>query len=306
MKKMIFPFIFLISLYNVISQLNLISSRLRRLPNSRINEQFWSLSNVSYKSGILHAHNLPQDAIFRLKTPFKQNTGNGWSTSVKVNDSEILYSSENILNPFLFENIKFESEPFNIEACSKFERRRILASIMTCHRNNCFITNSAHLQINIINPLLVYLYFVREEISSMDDLSHDRLSKIKLPLDNSLLLFSGGLDHSKALLFDFVFRFFSHVESSENFLRDINDGQLHCFENIDIVVPSSRWNWDSMIYTIKGRWGTGDFYRYWCCAVIVICHLALISIYIAIYVGIYVYVHKYICTCVYYTCIEDY
>jgi hypothetical protein len=240
----------------------IVSSSLRVLANSRINNQFWSFTQVSYNNGVLYAHNLPIDATTRLTTPFKPNTGKGWSTTAKINNTEIIYNSENILNPYPFENILLVNEPLNIDKCSTYEKRRILASVLTCHQNNCFVTNSAHLQINIINPLLIYLYFVIENIKSMDEMTMQRINNIKLPLDNFLLLFTGGIEHSKALLLDFVMRFAGHVESTESYFAKLNDGQTHCFENIDVVVPSGRWNWDSMVYTMKGRWGTGDFYRY--------------------------------------------
>ncbi len=67
-----------------------------------------------------------------------------------------------------------------------------------------------HLIINIINPLFVYLFFVKQNLT---DLNSSSIPKLKLPLSNTLLLYDGNLPTKPSYLLDFVFRMIPSVQS---------------------------------------------------------------------------------------------
>ena len=111
--------------------------------------------------------------------------------------------------------------------------------------------------------MLVYLFYIRSKISS---LRSPELSLPTLPLDDTVVLTFGGQPNKPSFLYDFFLRFATTNMDIDSYFdgNDLDDGEMHCFRNVDVPVPSRTGTWDVMYHNLKGRWGTDDFYyNFW-------------------------------------------
>ena len=169
-----------------------------------------------------------------------------------------------------------EHTPLDLKTCTTMETRHIVHSF-PCHRQNCYMTNFGHLLINVLNPLFTYLYFVHENITS---LKNESVRPHLLPLSNTLLLFksispiqdSAALAATRpAFLFDVALRFASDYGDMGAYFKALESSSkddVHCFRSFSMpvfIAPERRFQeWDAMHWSLRGRWGTDDFYyNFW-------------------------------------------
>lgn len=100
-------------------------------------------------------------------------------------------------------NIELVDHDFDENACESMENRHVVFARVN-NPANCFACNQGHLIINIINPMLVYLFFIREKIESFRRI--EKGSKITLPLDDTVVLTFGGIPGKPSFLYDFFLR----------------------------------------------------------------------------------------------------
>ena len=97
----------------------------------------------------------------------------------------------------------------------------------------------------------------------MPSISPTSSASISLPLQNTLILKFGGTPQNPSFLYDFFLRFAEETEDIDSYfdLLDQDSSKTHCFKKLDVPVPGRIGTWDAMYHTLKGRWGTGDFYK---------------------------------------------
>jgi hypothetical protein len=216
------------------------------LPNPLISQWHLLLKNVSFSSGVLNLH-VPEDSsvdVAGLKSPYR---------------------------------LRVVHSPLDWAACSSVETRTV-THVFPGWAKNAFLSNAGHFNINILIPLFRYLFFVHNQLPNLVD--GGRVPHNQLPLPNTLLLFkSEGALSTPVFMFDVVLRFAeSYTQFGDYFASLGSDGATHCFDSIDVPIfdPVDHANpqtanppllyglWDSMIYSLKGRWGNHDFYfNFW-------------------------------------------
>jgi len=223
----------------------------RDLPNPLLANWFLSLRHASYKDGVLNIH-LPEN------------------TSKSVRDIVSVH------------NIRIVHTPLDLTTCTSTEKRSVTYTF-PCDGRNCFATNAGHLTINVLNPLFIYLFFVRNELLNLRNESN--IPDKQLPLPNTLLLISTGKGQKSfnpVFLYDVVLRFASDQMNFADYFGALHG--THCFDRIDVPLqdvladpfpdpnapkpkpkPAYEYGlWDTMHYSHKGRWGMDDFYfNFW-------------------------------------------
>lgn len=213
------------------------------LPNPLIKNWHLLLKNVSYVNGVLNIH-LPENS------------------NKTVSGLKSLYS------------LRVVHTPLDMATCSTVETRTV-THVFPGWSKNAFLTNAGHFNINVLNPLFLYLFFVHNRLPDLKDES--AVADHQLPLDNTLLLIKSDMMMSKApvFLFDVVLRFASSYMHLVDYLAALPPGGTHCFDSIDVPlydpvdhanpekknVPVSYGLWDTMHFSHKGRWGRLDFYK---------------------------------------------
>ena len=167
--------------------------------------------------------------------------------------------------------------PLDLSSCATVERRSV-TYVFPGYTQNTFINNAGHFNINVLNPLFRYLFFVRNRLHNLTDES--LIPNNQLPLSDTLILFKHecSLVKPPVFLFDVILRFASSYMQYDEYFGSIPPGTTHCFESIDVPIhdmidrlnPSktlkkrSYGRWDTMHFSHKGRWGNTDFYyNFW-------------------------------------------
>ena len=196
-------------------------SYLQSLANEYISNLFWSFRNVSFKNNILYLHNMNKADINHLTVPVLNK-------ATKANlKGELPWKAT-----FPFQDIKIVDWDLDFSQCSTVEKRRVTFSRFN-DISNVYSSNQGHFVINILNPLLLYLYFVDQNHANMQDVVP---ANLKFPLKDYLLLYDGTLSghRSPVYLFDFITSFMEHVEPKDSYFRAKNDNQMHCFTHLDL------------------------------------------------------------------------
>jgi hypothetical protein len=221
------------------------------ISNEYISNMIWAFRNVSYKNNILYVHNMNKRDIKHITAPMRNKAIAG------------AYLKGEVPWPkpaFPFRSIQLLHTDLNLSECATVETRRVTFARFT-DPGNCYSCNQGHFVINILNPLLLHLYFVLQNRASVHDVA---LQQISLPIQNSLLLFDGDIHGRRppVYLFDFVLSLMDSVQPTKDYLRD--DGNIHCFAHLDMPVLERGAYWDKMYHTLQGRWGSKDFYfNFW-------------------------------------------
>ena len=125
------------------------TSFLEHVPNEIASNVFWSLRNVSYKDGIVFFHS-PAPIDKEIMTSKYYHT-----------KGDLPWSGEDSSMPPRIKQIVFTDETFDESKCATVETRSIVFARVN-HKSNCFACNQGHLIINMINPLFLYLFYIRE------------------------------------------------------------------------------------------------------------------------------------------------
>jgi hypothetical protein len=217
------------------------------LPNPLIKNWHLKLRNVSYTDGVLNIH-LPE------------------SSSKSITGLRSQY------------NLRIVHSPLQWKSCSTVEGRNVVHTYPGWSKNP-FLTNAGHFNINILNPLFLYLFFVHNKLPGLTNDS--MIPNNQLPLSNTLLLLKSEVRSdakSPVFLFDVILRFASSYMHYDDYFGSIKPSTTHCFDSIDVPIfdlidplhpekrpPKAVYGlWDTMHFSHAGRWGRKDFYyNFW-------------------------------------------
>lgn len=164
-----------------------------------------------------------------------------------------------------FKRVRFSEDPFQLAKCDSFETSQVVFANV-CPESNCYVTNLAHLIVNVLNPFFTWLFYVHAGVQSIRDNSL-RLLDLKFPIPKTVLYMDTSVLKGQlpVLLYDVVKHLVTKVVDSK-----LTQGALfpasatHCFAAMDLPVPARGGVWDPMAYGLKGRWGHLDFYdQFW-------------------------------------------